>query len=56
MLYKLAVQDKRMNERLSLTPGDLLEIFEGHYIARKKLKYELLLFMQGERAVRGKIS
>lgn len=40
-----------LNEQLSLTPGDLLDIFEGHNIARKKLKSELLLFMQGERCV-----
>ncbi|SEA71185.1 thymidylate synthase [Alistipes timonensis JC136] len=40
-----------LNEQLSLTPGDLLEIFEGHNIARKKLKSELHLFMQGERCV-----
>lgn len=40
-----------LNEQLSLTPGDLLEIFEGHNIARKKLKCELQLFMQGERCV-----
>lgn len=40
-----------LNEQLSLTPADLLEIFEGHNIARKKLKSELLLFMQGERCV-----
>ena len=40
-----------LNERLFLTPGDLLDIFEGHNIARKKLKNELQLFMQGERCV-----
>ena len=40
-----------LNEQLSLTPVDLLDIFEGHNIARKKLKNELLLFMQGERSV-----
>ncbi len=37
-----------LNERLSLTPGDLLEIFEGHSVARKKLKAELSLYMAGE--------
>ena len=37
-----------LNERLSLTPGDLLEIFEGHGVARKKLKAELSLYMAGE--------
>jgi thymidylate synthase len=40
-----------LNEQLSLTPIDLLDIFEGHNIARKKLKNELQLFMQGERSV-----
>lgn len=40
-----------LNERLILTPADLLDIFEGHPIARKKLKSELQLFMQGERNV-----
>lgn len=40
-----------LNEQLSLTPADLLDIFEGHSIARKKLKSELQLFMQGERQV-----
>ncbi len=37
-----------INEQLSLTPGDLLEIFETHGIARKKLKAELSLYMAGE--------
>ena len=36
-----------LNERLSLTPADLLDIFEGHNIARKKLRNELQLFMNG---------
>lgn len=40
-----------VNERLSLSPADLLEIFEGHGIARKKLRSELRLFMDGERSV-----
>lgn len=40
-----------LNEQLVLTPVDLLEVFEGHNIARKKLKDELHLFMQGERCV-----
>ena len=40
-----------LNELLSLTPGDLLDIFESHGIARKKLRNELQLFMQGERNV-----
>lgn len=38
-----------LNERLMLTPADLLDIFESHGIARKKLKEELKLFMQGVR-------
>ena len=40
-----------LDERLALTPADLLDIFEGHGIARKKLKAELALFMRGERDV-----
>lgn len=40
-----------LNEQLSLSPLDLLNIFEGHAIARKKLKSELSLFMSGERNV-----
>lgn len=40
-----------LNEQLTLSPGNLLDIFEGHGIARKKLKNELQLFMQGERNV-----
>lgn len=40
-----------LNQQLSLDPADLLDIFEGHNIARKKLKNELQLFMQGERNV-----
>lgn len=39
------------NQSLSLSPGDLLDIFEGHGIARKKLRTELKLFMQGEISV-----
>lgn len=38
-----------LNEQLTLKPGDLLEIFEGHGIARNKLKTELELFQSGER-------
>ena len=38
-----------LNESMVLTPADLLEIFEGHPIARGKLKSELQLFMEGER-------
>jgi len=40
-----------LDEQLKLMPVDLLEIFEGHGIARKKLKSELKLFMEGERDV-----
>lgn len=40
-----------LNQTIHLLPGDLLEIFEGHPIARKKLRSELQLFMQGERSV-----
>ena len=40
-----------LNERLMLTPADLLDIFESHGIARKKLREELKLFMQGIRDV-----
>lgn len=38
-----------LNEKLTLKGIDLLEIFEGHPMARKKLKDELNLFMAGER-------
>lgn len=38
-----------LNEKLHLKPADLLEIFEGHGIARNKLKTELELFQSGER-------
>ena len=40
-----------LNEKLTLLPADLLDIFESHGIARKKLKSELQLFMKGERNV-----
>ena len=40
-----------LNEQLTLDPADLLDIFEGHSIARKKLKNELQLFMRGERCI-----
>lgn len=40
-----------MDERLTLAPADLLDIFEGHGLARKKLRAELSLFMSGERSV-----
>lgn len=38
-----------LNEQLTLSPVDLLEIFESHNLARKKLRTELRLFMKGER-------
>lgn len=40
-----------LDERLAFTPADLLDIFEGHNLARKKLRTELQLFMHGERSV-----
>lgn len=40
-----------LNKKLTLSPADLLDIFESHGIARKKLKSELQLFMKGERNV-----
>lgn len=40
-----------LNEHLSMEPADLLDLFEGHNIARRKLKDELRLFMNGERDV-----
>lgn len=41
-----------INQSLILKPIDLLEIFEGHGLARKKLKDELNLFMAGERSTK----
>lgn len=38
-----------LDQQLKLKPADLLEIFEGHGIARLKLKSELELFQKGER-------
>ena len=40
-----------LNEHITLTPVDLLDIFESHGIARKNLRNELNLFMEGERNV-----
>lgn len=37
-----------LNQELRLKPADLLEIFEGHLIARNKLRDELQLFQSGE--------
>ena len=39
-----------INEQLSLTPSDLLDIFESHGIARKKLRSELSLFAERREA------
>ena len=38
-----------LNQKVALKPGDLLEIFECHGIARKKLAGELELFQSGAR-------
>lgn len=38
-----------LNKTMELKPVDLLDLFEGHPIARLKLKSELQLFMLGER-------
>lgn len=38
------------NQALELKPIDLLELFEGHPLVKKKLKDELTLFMNGERS------
>ncbi|MCO6501350.1 MAG: thymidylate synthase [Vicingus serpentipes] len=40
-----------LNQSIFLTPIDLLEIFEEHPIARKKLRCELDLFIRGERDI-----
>lgn len=61
MLDKIIVKGKRqdnkkgsiqflLNQALELKPIDLLDLFEGHGVARKKLKDELQLFMAGERS------
>ncbi len=39
-----------INQSLELSKGDLLDIFETHIVARKKLKEELSLFIKGERS------
>lgn len=41
-----------LNQTMELKPIDLLELFEGHGLARKKLKDELQLFMAGERSTK----
>lgn len=38
-----------INYKISLKTRDLLDIFEGHALARNKLKAELILFQSGER-------
>lgn len=40
-----------VNQSLQLSKGDLLDIFEDHAVARKKLKDELNLFITGERLI-----
>ncbi|WP_410220801.1 thymidylate synthase [Pedobacter sp.] len=40
-----------VNQSLRLSKGDLLDIFEDHAVARKKLKDELNLFITGERLI-----
>jgi thymidylate synthase len=39
-----------LNQTLELKPIDLLELFESHPVAKKKLKDELGLFMAGEQS------
>jgi thymidylate synthase len=39
-----------INQALELKPIDLLDLFESHAVAKKKLKDELGLFMSGERS------
>ncbi len=39
-----------INESLLLKPIDLLDLFENHAVAKKKLREELQLFMAGERS------
>lgn len=48
---KKGVIKSLLNEVLELKPIDLLEIFESHPVARKKLKDELTLFISGESSV-----
>ena len=38
-----------VNQKIELKPFDLLDLFEGHTMAKNKLKNELNLFIQGER-------
>lgn len=38
-----------LNQKLQLSPADLLDLFESHGLAKKKLKEELKLFISGER-------
>ncbi|MBY0244195.1 MAG: thymidylate synthase, partial [Sphingobacteriaceae bacterium] len=39
-----------INQKITLSKGDLLDIFEDHNVARRKLKDELSLFVSGERS------
>lgn len=41
-----------LDEQLTLSTADLLDIFESYNLARKKLRTELKLFMQGERDIK----
>jgi thymidylate synthase len=61
VLQKVLIQGKQqsnkkgsitylLNQSLDLKPIDLLELFESHGLAKKKLKDELGLFMAGERS------
>jgi thymidylate synthase len=38
------------NQKVQFDKGDLLDVFEAHGVARKKLKDELELFIRGERS------
>lgn len=40
-----------LDRQLTLTPAELLDIFEGHPLARRKLRSELRMFMEGERDI-----
>lgn len=40
-----------LNQELTVTPADLLDIFEDHSVARKKLRAELSLYMKGETSI-----
>jgi thymidylate synthase len=59
LLQKIATNGRRqvskkgsntflVNQSLKLEPSDLLDLFESHPVAKRKLKDELQLFMSGE--------